>query len=88
MLGVIQLTGAIGVFPEQVVDVFEGLFKHEVKLLEGAWASCLSFVHYKKSVEEPVPIPAGKAGHQRERRRCRRRAGLQRMTDASSIHQA
>ena len=30
LLGVVQLAGAAGVFPEDVVDVFEGLFKHEV----------------------------------------------------------
>ena len=28
MLGVIEFAGATGVFPEDVVDVFEGLFKH------------------------------------------------------------
>ena len=28
LLGVIQFTGASGVFPEDVVDVFEGLFEH------------------------------------------------------------
>jgi hypothetical protein len=30
LLGVIQLAGASGVFPEDVVDVFEGLFEHQV----------------------------------------------------------
>jgi hypothetical protein len=29
LLGVIQLSGATGFFAEDVVDVFEGLFKHE-----------------------------------------------------------
>ena len=30
MLGVVQLGGTAGLFPENVVDVFEGLFKHEL----------------------------------------------------------
>jgi hypothetical protein len=28
LLGVVELTGVAGVLPEDVVDVFEGLFKH------------------------------------------------------------
>jgi hypothetical protein len=28
LLGVIQFAGATGVFPEHVVDIFEGLFEH------------------------------------------------------------
>ena len=28
MLGVVEFAGAAGVFPEDVVDVFEGLFEH------------------------------------------------------------
>ena len=28
LLGVIEFTGAAGVFPKNVVDVFEGLFEH------------------------------------------------------------
>ena len=30
LLGVIEFAGAAGVFPEDVVDVFEGLFEHGV----------------------------------------------------------
>ena len=30
LLGVVEFAGAAGVFPEDVVDVFEGLFEHEV----------------------------------------------------------
>ncbi len=29
LLGVVELGGAAGLFPEDVVDVFEGLFEHE-----------------------------------------------------------
>ncbi len=28
LLRVVELTGATGVFPEDIVDVFEGLFEH------------------------------------------------------------
>ena len=33
LLGVVQFGGAAGLFPEDVVDVFEGLFKHGYLLL-------------------------------------------------------
>ena len=33
LLGVVELGGAAGLFPEDVVDVFEGLFKHGYLLL-------------------------------------------------------
>jgi hypothetical protein len=36
LLGVIQFAGASGVFPEDVVDVFEGLFEHGAGDEEGA----------------------------------------------------
>ena len=37
LLGVVQFAGAVGVFPEDVVDVFEGLFEHEgVRAVTGA----------------------------------------------------
>lgn len=32
LLGVIQLGGAAALFPERVVDIFEGLFKHALRL--------------------------------------------------------
>ena len=31
LLGVVELAGATGVFPEDVVDVFEGLFEHKIR---------------------------------------------------------
>ncbi len=30
LLGVIEFAGATGLFPKDVIDVFEGLFKHSV----------------------------------------------------------
>ena len=35
LLGVVQFGGAAGLFPEDVVDVFEGLFKHVSGFLTG-----------------------------------------------------
>ena len=33
LLGVVEFGGATGFFPEDVVDIFEGLFKHERGIL-------------------------------------------------------
>ena len=34
MLGVVEFAGAAGIFPENVVDIFEGLFEHGRQILE------------------------------------------------------
>ena len=34
LLGVVEFAGAAGIFPENVVDIFEGLFEHGRQILE------------------------------------------------------
>jgi hypothetical protein len=49
LLGVVEFAGAPGVFPEDVVDVFEGLFKHGGYLQEAAlWTSASSLTWHKR----------------------------------------
>ncbi|MEI6567621.1 MAG: hypothetical protein WCR20_13170 [Verrucomicrobiota bacterium] len=37
MLGVIQFAGATGVFPQNIVNVFEGLFEHGDQVEKSKW---------------------------------------------------
>ena len=40
LLGVVEFAGAAGVFPENVVDVFESLFEHGGNRYQDDWALC------------------------------------------------
>jgi len=40
LLGVVELAGAAGVLPEDIVDVFESLLEHWIGKLQSKVASC------------------------------------------------
>ncbi len=66
LLGVIQITGAAGVLPEDVVDVFEGLFEHAlvgvfsggvVPIVGGTESPLGNRLPMRRQPELPVPMP-------------------------------
>lgn len=62
LLGVVEFAGATGVFPEDVVNVFEGLFEHwelGEPIVRSWWIGCVCVVFVRDHSPDTIPPHGG-----------------------------